>query len=280
MNVSDWIRRARFNPKLIKLAKFFHFHKYIKKMYYLLILRLNKKIKVVLFGYPAEFYVNSLGELIHIESALIDIREREIDVLRKIFEVLGRGDVAYDIGASIGTHTIFMAQRVGKEGCVIAFEPRTNSYKELIANINLNSLKNVIPINVAVGNYFSKESIYGYSEDSYGSFSIMRHKDNRYMEEVRIVAGDIFVKEHDLPLPNIVKIDVEGYEYYVIQGFKETLTQEKCRLVFCEIHPKTLPKEIKPENVMALLKSYGFGKLEAYRRGETLHAFCFKNGGK
>ncbi len=245
-------------------------------MYNLLALWINKKIKVVLLGYPAEFYVNSLGELVFIEGTLIDIRQGEIDVLKKIFEVLGRGDVAYDIGASIGSHTIFMAQRVGKEGCVIAFEPGTNNYKKLMANINLNSLRNVTPINVAVGRHSGKESIYGYSEDSFGQFSIIRHKDDRYIEEVEMVAGDIFVKDRHLPLPNIVKIDVEGYEYYVIQGLKKTLMQEKCRFVFCEIHPGMFPQAVTSEDVISLLRSYGFDRVKTHLRGNQIHAFCYK----
>ena len=277
MRVSDWIRKARFDPKLIKLAKLFNIHKYIKRMYCLFALRINKKIKVVLLGYPAEFYVNSLEELLFIEGTLIDIRQREIDVLKKIFEVLGRGDVAYDIGASMGSHTVFMAQRVGKEGCVIAFEPRTNNYKELMANINLNSLKNVTPINVAVGRHSGKESIYGYSEDSFGLFSIIRHKDDRYIEEVELVAGDVYIQDKHLPFPNVVKFDVEGYEYYVIQGLKETLMQEKCRLVFCEIHPTLLPKEVTSEDVISLLRSFGFNKVETYLRGDQIHTFCYKS---
>ena len=276
MNASDWIRRARYNTRFIKLVKFFHLRKYIKIIYYLLILWLNKKIKVVLFGYPAEFYVNSLEELIHIEFTLIDIREREINVLKKIFEVLGRGEVAYDIGASIGTHAIFMAQKVGKEGRVIAFEPEASSYKELNANIALNSLNNIITLKIALGNHFGEQLVHGYSKDSFGLFSLIESGNDKYSQEIELVEGDDCIRNKQLPLPNVVKIDVEGYEYYVINGLKETLMQEKCRLVFCEIHPTLLPKGITSEDVISLLRSYGFGKFETYRRGETLHTFCYK----
>ena len=88
--------------------------------------------------------------------------------------------------------------------------------------------------------------------------------------------GDVVVRNKNLSLPNIVKIDVEGYEYQVIEGFEETLKQQICRAVYLEVHPTLMPKRIKPNNVMDLLKSFGFKFIKLCPRGKTFHAFCYK----
>jgi len=277
MKVPIWVRKARFNPKLIKLAKIFYIHESLKKIYRNLTLPGNRKMEIKLFGYAANFYVNTTEELIMLETSLIDSREGELRVLEKILQILNQGDTAYDIGASIGTHAIFMAKKVGQKGKVIAFEPEANSYKKLNANIKLNSLNNIITIKTALGNHFSEGVIRGCSKDSLGHFTLLEDSnDNKYSQNVELVAGDVYIRDKQLPFPDIVKIDVEGYEYYVIQGLKDTLMQEKCRLVFCEIHSTMPPEVITSEDILSLLKSYGFNRVETYLRGNQIHAFCYK----
>jgi hypothetical protein len=81
----------------------------------------------------------------------------------------------------------------------------------------------------------------------------------------------------NLPLPRVVKIDVEGYEYQVIRGLRKTLCDEKSQIVCCEIHPTMLPPDIEPEMVIELLESCGFNRIETYPCGERFHVFCQKD---
>ncbi len=53
------------------------------------------------------------------------------------------GDVVVDVGANIGTHTVFFAQRAGATGQVYAFEPQRIVFQNLCANLALNGLLNV-----------------------------------------------------------------------------------------------------------------------------------------
>jgi hypothetical protein len=93
---------------------------------------------------------------------------------------------------------------------------------------------------------------------------------------VEIMEGDHLVEIEKLPLPRAVKIDVEGYEYAVIRGLSQTLVQPDCELVCCEIHPSLLPAEVKPQDVLDLLKSLGFTHIDLYPLLNTYHTVCYK----
>lgn len=60
------------------------------------------------------------------------------------------GDVVIDVGANIGTHTVFFAQRVGATGQVHAFEPQRIVFQNLCANLALNGLLNVHAFHAAI----------------------------------------------------------------------------------------------------------------------------------
>ena len=199
----------------------------------------------------------------------------ERHILEKLIYAINKGKVFYDIGASLGTHTIFMAKRVGENGSVISFEPESESFKKLNANIKLNKLKNVTPIKIALGDSFSTGFFSSYG-DGFGSYNLTGYGKKDYNEKIKIVPGDYIIKNRNLSVPNVVKIDVEGYEYYVLQGIKETLRKTVCRTLCIEIHHYMLQKDVTPEMIINLLRSSGFNYFEKYERGETFHLFCSK----
>src|SRR5919108_1190571 len=71
--------------------------------------------------------------------------------LSLLFQVLQPGDVAVDIGANIGTHTVALAKQVTASGVVFAIEPQRLTFQLLCANVALNALVNVKCENAAAG---------------------------------------------------------------------------------------------------------------------------------
>jgi len=272
-SLSAWLRKVRYHPLTLRIAKTMGVKRQARKIYSWMSCRINRKIRISLCGYSAEFHVTSPRELAFLEDELLDVRVGEVVALEKLLANLGTDDVAYDIGASLGTHALFMARKVGPEGCVVAFEPQTKNYAKLIANANLNDLKNIRSFRLAVGRRSGKMGLYGCSEDDFGLFSMTRAEGSRWNEDVEMVHGDAFVHDHRLPLPHVVKIDVEGYEYDVLRGLQNTLSRERCRLVFCEIHPTMLPREVTSEEVFSLLRSCGYVRAETFPRRHEIHAF-------
>ena len=275
MELPKRIRKFFYHPFVVRKINCLNLRVPMRKLYYLLTKPKDNKKRMSFLGIDAFFLVDNPLKLRLVETPFTEGMGDETTALKKLLSYINFLDVIYDIGANIGIYTVFMAKKTGPQGKVVAFEPESISFISLQENINLNLLNNVIPIKVALGSDFSQRGLY--SNGATGDFSLLDKSKKRFFQKVTIVDGDVFIRQRNLPLPDVVKIDVEGYEYYVLQGLKKALIEKKCRLVFCEIHSTLLPKQITSEDVISLLRSYGFNKVEVYPRGETLHAFCYKS---
>ena len=74
--------------------------------------------------------------------------EAEIEVFRQFIRP---GAMVVEVGANIGTHTVFLAQHVTSSGFVVAFEPQRIVFQTLCANLALNNLTNVFCYQQAAG---------------------------------------------------------------------------------------------------------------------------------
>jgi len=275
MELPNRIRRFFYHPFVVRTINYLNIRAPMRWLYYLLAKQKDDKKRISFNNIEALFFIDTPLKLRSVETPFTEGMGDERAALNKLLNYINSSDVIYDIGANIGIHTVFMAKKTGPSGKVVAFEPESNTFISLKENINLNLLNNVIPMQAALGNDFSKKKLY--TSGATGDFTLLDTSKNRFRQDVTIVNGDALVRQRNLPFPHIVKIDVEGFEYYVVQGLKSTCMQEKCRLVFCEIHPEMLPKAVRAEDIISLLKSYGFNKVEVYPRGETLHVFCNKS---
>jgi FkbM family methyltransferase len=162
---------------------------------------------------------------------------------------------------------------------VLAFEPEDHTYERLGEHLHLNQLTNVRPFKVAMGDAEGKVCL-SLGEVA-GSARIVQGGEQTagtgIIERAQVVRGDRFVEAEDLRLPRAVKIDVEGYELAVIRGLSRTLAQPQCELVCCEVHPHLLPTSVTPEEVLDLLRSLGFRRIEIHPRTKDLHAWAFKD---
>jgi FkbM family methyltransferase len=232
-------------------------------------------------GIPIMLYAKTGRELLWLEGAVITEREwSERRALEAMLSFLNPGDIAYDVGANFGLYSVALAKRVGDRGKTIAFEPRRSTFEFLQANIELNNLKNVRCFQKALGEQAAKLPMYTYPEEPWCS-SLVGRQDKPSggsvgVESVEVVAGDSFRIVHDLPMPRAVKIDVEGYEYSVIRGLRQTLGDPRCQFVGCEIHPHLLPAGITPQHIIDLLRSFGFHRVEISPSGLDQKIDCYK----
>jgi len=67
-----------------------------------------------------------------------------------------RDEMFIDIGAQIGKYALRGAKIVGNEGIVLVVEPHPINYQTLVGNIELNRIRNVIPVNLAAWNMDTK----------------------------------------------------------------------------------------------------------------------------
>lgn len=153
----------------------------------------------------------------------------EIEKQRAVNSALRPGETFYDIGAHAGLYTLLAGKRVGPMGSVVAFEPDPRNQANLERHIALNQLANVNVVRAAVGATTGMAS-FDVAESAY---------ENRISAtgsaRVRCYALDDAVAVLGLPLPDCIKIDVEGGEEDVLRGASATLARAR-PVVFLATH--------------------------------------------
>lgn len=174
------------------------------------------------------------------------------------------GKVTYDIGANIGITTLFFARWAGTAGTVVAFEPVPPTAKRLKENLRINRLQNVRVYELALGNSEGHAEIC-YAPEASGIATLRKDMAQGYQKEYRmqtfsveVVPLDVLVEREQLPLPNFVKIDVEGFEYQVLQG-AQRLIEHARPAMFLELHGASAEERARTwRQIHDLLSHYGY----------------------
>lgn len=138
-------------------------------------------------------------------------------------QILKAGDLVVDIGANIGTHTVFFAKAVTTTGTVVAFEPQRLVFQTLCGNVALNGLTNVTCFQAAVGDKRGQVAFPALDPRQTYNFGAVRPSTDQKGELVDVVPVD----ELNLQRCALLKVDVEGMEAQVIAGARETI--DRCR---------------------------------------------------
>jgi FkbM family methyltransferase len=134
---------------------------------------------------------------------------------------LRAGDVVLDIGANIGLTSLTAATRVGASGKVFAIEPHPRIFKFLKGNVSINRVQNVHLYNLALGNSSGKVGFADGRSDDHNS--VLPAAAALEVSMVRL--DDLNFDRQPIAL---LKIDVEGYEKFVLEGAAATLPLVEC----------------------------------------------------
>jgi len=162
-----------------------------------------------------------------------------------ISQVCTLGDVCVDIGANQGYMSLHMAKRVGTDGCVVALEPVEPTFERLLENIQRNHVPQVRCVQRAAGaSVQSIEMWYDPKESGHASV-YNRPSEQAKQVVIQVEPADSILEQHLSPqqLDKLifVKIDVEGFEPLVLEGFRCTL-QRSQPLLWIEKYPNCLQK--------------------------------------
>jgi FkbM family methyltransferase len=175
------------------------------------------------------------------------------------------GLAVYDVGAWEGVFTMFFARAVDGTGSVHTFEPNPANVEKIEKNISLNGFNNVTVHRLAVGaakgevffQFDPVDTAHGHVANSSGDEPTVQSKAYR-TTKVAIDTIDDQRREKHLPLPNFIKIDVEGAEYDVLRGMQETMRLSKPEL-FIEVHGDDAQAKIANVNrLITLLTVCGY----------------------
>lgn len=211
----------------------------------------NKEKLPRLFCSPTDFLGKQIISNGLFEKETILLVERiTLDLKKEI----NNKSVFVDIGANIGNHTCYLARHFEK---VISFEPSPLISKILNANVLLNNLESQVTlIEKALSNEKNILEFYtNKGTDNLGGSSLIKERCiNENGVKVEVEKGDNVLEElliFDDKI-TLIKIDVEGHEFEVLQGLTRTINKHLPIIVFeTENGEKTI-------SCLNLLKSEGY----------------------
>jgi FkbM family methyltransferase len=161
------------------------------------------------------------------------------EMLSAFVSSLEPGNIVYDVGSFVGWYSIAALKRIGPEGRVYSFEPVPETAKWLRRHIELNQGEShVRVIEAACGHEFQLISMPVRSNglaSGNGLFDVHPRADIPPTNiEVCMIPLDEFWQTSNLP-PDVIKIDVEGAEMWVLKGAQKILSTIR-PTVFLEIH--------------------------------------------
>lgn len=158
--------------------------------------------------------------------------------MRHLFaSLLREGDVAIDVGANVGAHTLTLAKIVGSAGCVLAFEPNPAIRERLERNLTLNDLGHVDVYRCALGAAGARMSLRVPSATSAesanpGMASLVALDTPHDLIAVDVHALDTLWSATGQHRLDLVKIDVQGYEHPVLQGMTSLISRFSPAIIF------------------------------------------------
>lgn len=208
--------------------------------------------------------------------------EKEPDTIRWI-ESMTPGGIVVDIGANVGMYSIFSA--VTRQMQVYAFEPESQNYALLNANIAANTLsERVLAFPLALSDNMQLDKLYLSDFSAGGSchsfadevgFDLKPRK-AAFTQGAFSVTLDQLVESGAIPVPDYIKLDVDGIEHKVLHGAKRTLANVKVKEILVELNTH-LPEH---RAAIELLKTLGFNYDEAQVKGALRKGGAFEGVGE
>ncbi len=161
-------------------------------------------------------------------------------------------DVVVEVGANIGAHTLILADLVGPQGRVIAFEPTSYAQRKLRRNLSLNPhlASRVIVRTEPVSNHELATPVLTIKS----SFPIGTRK----AADETLSTAPIALDNERFNRVDILKVDVDGYDVKVLEGAQGLLAKHKplVMIELCEYALKTQGNSVR--DIFILLTSMGY----------------------
>lgn len=175
----------------------------------------------------------------------------EFEEMSFLLHFLRKEDMFIDIGANIGSYTVLASAHVGAK--TISFEPHPATFQRLMDNVRINNItERVIPYNEGLGNSKSKL----FFTDKLDTANHISEKENN--DTIKVNVNKLDNKELALNTATLLKMDVEGYEKYVIEGGLSTFKNENLKAMIVELNNASEKYGYKPADLHNIILGLGF----------------------
>lgn len=196
----------------------------------------------------------------------------------ELMNIVKPGMNMLDIGTNIGSTLLQFAKLTGENGFVYGFEPDPINYQICLNNVQLNSFKNLVVANIGLGNEKGAYSLVVDTEGNRGGNRIKLHADTGKTNTlVQVEKLDDWIKQKMITQIDLIKIDVEGFEYNVLKGADETL-RRFLPVLFIELDDTNLRAlNSSAAELVTLLQNYGYTILHAVSKEKITPTSNFNN---
>jgi len=187
----------------------------------------------------SDIYINVTSKISLSRLRSVSKEPKTVEWIENYFKP---NDIFFDVGANVGAYSLIAAS-LGKNIKVYSFEPVPGTFFELCSNIKMNSLQgSIVPVNICLSNndmitLFTMSSLEGGAGLHKGLEDDYENKENKldFKYFTSIYKLDTLVEKFHLPIPNHIKIDVDGHELGVLQGAINTLSNQKVKSIQIEV---------------------------------------------
>lgn len=229
-------RRVRHAPGL---AKFERLWRFLRPHYHWALEAVHSSR-----GIPMHY---GTGGLLHAPASFAhnQIDPLEIPLLERLVARTPPHACFYDVGASIGLHSLAAGEQLGIGGEIHAFEPEAASCSQYWANTRLLRQRG---IELRLHQCFVSEQSRGFSRQAAGPAASMHTAEtprHLYLFDALSAAKhpavtlDEYVDDRTRP-PTVIKCDIEGAELLFLRGAMRVLRQHR-PVLFVSVHPDLLP---------------------------------------
>ena len=178
----------------------------------------------------------------------------EYEDMSFILHSLKETDNFYDIGANVGSYTLLAS---GVKRCKsFCFEPIQSTFERLIDNVNLNKIQHLVDArNIGIGD---RNEIRSFTNDLNTTNRVCKDSDIDNTENVDVIRLDDNFKPS---IPSIAKIDVEGFEHFVLKGGRNFFSSSNTIALIIELNGSGKIFNIKDDEIHKEILSFGFSPI-------------------
>jgi FkbM family methyltransferase len=178
---------------------------------------------------------------------------------------LREGMTVFDIGAFVGELTLVFARFVREQGMVHTFEPSPATFERLQTICQLSGYHNVKLNRIALAASAGEVEFHIY-EGEYQSWNTLARRPleqhgihmKPVLQRVPASTVDAYCQQHQIGRIDLLKIDVEGAEFQVLQGARQMLSQRRIQCCAFEFGQTTLDMGNRPEAIQDYLGALGY----------------------
>lgn len=234
-------------------------------------MQLKVKVSDPKDGIRYSFVTSSLHSFQRAKSLL----SKEPETINWLRQHLRPDDVFLDIGANVGTFSIFAAKHLDERGHVYACEPHLPTTVQLLQNVAANRLEHrlsVISVAASGTDEFVpfrykrwREGASGSQLGVEGGPGIENHIGVELKAGMRI---DTLIDRGVMRSPNLIKIDTDGIEIPILRGMEKLLTgQNRPRSILAEVQKGKLTEQ------EGLMRSFGYRRVASHVMGRSRRLF-------